>query len=427
MNQTLPLPDIARLLARAADVDSDTALKFVRDFFEVITEGLAAGEAVHVKGLGTFKASTDSERAVDFIPDDDFRSAINAPFEAFEPIEVPADITVTEIEQLVEIDDSLPEAEPVTKAESVPETEAESETDVEIAQVPVETEVTSTDDAVAEDVNESIEEQGSMPDGQEPAVTQEIEEPEETYEPASTDETEVDPADVTESSITESDDSSSVTDIEDAPVTKTETPPVAQRDAVSARSVMVVDDDDEQVYFIPNRRRSRRKMIMWIIAALLVGFIIGSICVYVRYDNMIRGLVEQSYQTNKVIPAPDDGTAEVDVEVAVIDTVSPDTADTTHQEIMAPVESAPESSEPVYDTISTKRFLATMARQHYGEKEFWVYIYQANASKLRHPDRIKPGTRVLIPDYKTLPLTGNHAADVSAAQRLGQEIYARYQ
>jgi len=67
-----------------------------------------------------------------------------------------------------------------------------------------------------------------------------------------------------------------------------------------------------------------------------------------------------------------------------------------------------------------------MAGRHYGEKECWVYIYDANASKLRHPDRIKPGTKILIPDYSTLPLTGDHKADVLAAKRHGSDIYARF-
>lgn len=85
---------------------------------------------------------------------------------------------------------------------------------------------------------------------------------------------------------------------------------------------------------------------------------------------------------------------------------------------------APQPKEPVYDTVSSTRFLTTIARDHYGRKDFWVFIYEANADKLRHPNRIRPGTRVVIPDL------GEHAALDAAtrkrAHELATEIYNRY-
>ena len=42
-----------------------------------------------------------------------------------------------------------------------------------------------------------------------------------------------------------------------------------------------------------------------------------------------------------------------------------------------------------------------MARRHYGAQVYWVYIYEANADHLGHPDRIAPGTRLLIPPRST--------------------------
>ena len=84
---------------------------------------------------------------------------------------------------------------------------------------------------------------------------------------------------------------------------------------------------------------------------------------------------------------------------------------------------APE--KPVYDNIDGKTFLTTLAGKHYGQKDFCVYIYEANP-KLGNPNRIKPGTKVLIPPMSQLPLTGNTEKDINAAKAKQTQIYGRY-
>ena len=42
--------------------------------------------------------------------------------------------------------------------------------------------------------------------------------------------------------------------------------------------------------------------------------------------------------------------------------------------------------------------LAQIARRHYGEPEYWVFIYEANRKKLSNPDDIQIGTELIIPD-----------------------------
>ena len=80
--------------------------------------------------------------------------------------------------------------------------------------------------------------------------------------------------------------------------------------------------------------------------------------------------------------------------------------------------------EPVYDTVSPARFLTTMARDHYGRKDFWVFIYEANSNHLRHPNRIRPGTRVVIPDLGEHPALQDSLR--TRAHQLANEIYSRY-
>lgn len=53
-------------------------------------------------------------------------------------------------------------------------------------------------------------------------------------------------------------------------------------------------------------------------------------------------------------------------------------------------------------TIATERItsgsrLARMAERYYGKSDFWVYIYEANSPRLKHPDSIASGTLIYIP------------------------------
>ena len=51
------------------------------------------------------------------------------------------------------------------------------------------------------------------------------------------------------------------------------------------------------------------------------------------------------------------------------------------------------SDEPVYDTVTTTRYLTTIAKEHYGNFNLWPIIYEENSSFLGHPDRTLRGQR----------------------------------
>jgi len=82
---------------------------------------------------------------------------------------------------------------------------------------------------------------------------------------------------------------------------------------------------------------------------------------------------------------------------------------------------------PVYDEVTRNRFLTTMSRAHYGGvMEYWVYIYEANRDHLGNPDRIEPGTRVLIPPMSSFAPDGDTPAARAEAVRLAAEIYSAF-
>ncbi len=85
------------------------------------------------------------------------------------------------------------------------------------------------------------------------------------------------------------------------------------------------------------------------------------------------------------------------------------------------------SDQLVYDTISKTRYLTTMAKAHYGNYNLWPYIYFENQKILGHPDRIKPGTRVVIPSLTKYNVNPESKEDIEIAKKKGLEIYKRYQ
>lgn len=82
-------------------------------------------------------------------------------------------------------------------------------------------------------------------------------------------------------------------------------------------------------------------------------------------------------------------------------------------------ESASAPAEPVYDTVTQTRYLSIIARDHYGSKNYWVFIFKANP-QLTNPNRIAPGTKVLIPPYESFAESSREATDAKAQKLLNE-------
>lgn len=203
---------------------------------------------------------------------------------------------------------------------------------------------------------------------------------------------------------------------EPVPVVEPDAEPQSREPFEAEKQPMHTDEAPEPQYIYVERRNHWP----WIVAilCLLAGFAAG-FC----YGKHSSG----PYFSNpdrKPVPLDTAVAADDSVNVYIqtlpidTDTVTPDTLTAT------PTPDEPEAEEPVYDTVGTTRFLTTIARDHYGRKDYWVFIYDANSANLPHPNRIHPGTRVLVPSL------GPHAATDSAtrahARQLAAEFYRRY-
>lgn len=169
------------------------------------------------------------------------------------------------------------------------------------------------------------------------------------------------------------------------------------------------DDDDAQ----PSPRHG-----LWLTVGILIGLIAGLVIGFFAGQYMPQ---LTSDQEEILIPADTTTAIEEPIATPVIDTVPVAPAEPVAEP--EPV-ATPAPSAEVFDTVSNRRFLTTMARDHYGKKNYWVFIYQANPS-LGDPNRIAPGTRLSIPPRSSFEEDTEAATDAKA-QRLLNELSQKY-
>lgn len=187
---------------------------------------------------------------------------------------------------------------------------------------------------------------------------------------------------------------------------------------------LAVEDEEER-----SKKRSRRNMLVTIIvcAALMTG---GFFIVYGVLAEKIDKLQEMA--TQEMLDDALDNQREI---------VEPDSeAQSTGEEVSSPIITDEEGGNSVdltvaptqpsdikaMDKITNTRYLTTMAKEHYGNYNLWPYIYLENQSKLGHPDRIKPGTPIVIPNIEKYGVDPKNAKDIEKAKRLGVEIYKKF-
>jgi len=204
----------------------------------------------------------------------------------------------------------------------------------------------------------------------------------------------------------------------------------------------VATDDTEKTH----RKHERGYRFMWgffagfISALIAVGVGIGVIYVLGFTDTISRNIdvaVANEVMSKRETTAAKstDATSKKDVPDANVATENPQMQDAEENKVekndaerekaKAQVATAP-SDEKVYDTITKTRYLTTMAKDHYGNYNLWPYIYEENKNILGHPDRIRPGTQVVIPKLSKYGVNPNSEEDIRTAKRKGVEIYSRY-
>ncbi len=400
MNEKITFPRLASLIADRSGRSKRFSEDFLREFFSLISERLEDGESVKVKGLGTFRLSrVEPRRSVDvttgqpmeisghtkvvFVSAKELADTVNSPFEAFTAIEISDN---ADISQLFANDD-------IALKDEEEETVVEASTAQEIAGPAVE-EIIGAQDAEEQPVDPT-------------------------------------PAIIEETSLSEDKEMETAIDNEPQSTLTTEEPePILPEEEEPAEEMV-----EEEEYFeeAPTRKRGWGKYLLISFGAAIVALfaIIGVWYVFANdsFNRIFQKPLSYIYAA-KTDTAKENEETSANVAPAVLPSATDEETDSLKNANSA-VEEEPEvptapSDAVVYDTIGTTRYLTTMAKSHYGNYNLWPYIYEENKDFLGHPDRIRPGTPVVIPKLSKYGVDPKNKDDIEKAKKMGIEIYARY-
>lgn len=375
MNEKITLPTLISLLAERSGKSKKLSEDFVKEFFNTIVSSLEEGDSVRIKGLGTFKVLTVMERkSVNVNTGEEIEIPRHSKISFIPAKELADEVNAPfSIFESVEIpDDSVDPSDPATPIDpAVPVAsvdsvapEASAEPEAPVGPADPVAPIESVSEFVGEDIT---------------ADDYSYNEP--------CEETEGDPQEEPEGELGEE----------------------------------------------PQKKSKSFKFLYGFIAGIAAALIL---CVgayfYARYAGI--DLMPNNNGKNQETVAKSTSVAAPDIVYEVKDTIEEAKAPAMAQaaaekSIAVDEEIAPTkpSDEPIYDTISKTRYLTTMAKDHYGNYNLWPYIYEENKAILGHPDRIRPGTRIVIPSLSKYGVDPNNPEDISKAKRKGVEIYARYQ
>ena len=411
MKTTIPLSRLASLLASRCEIDPADASNFIKTFFETIEQGLVKDATVSTKDFGTFDVTP--EGGVKFTPSEAFSSRVNVAFEAFPIIELDENIEIdsilsdsnveqsptdntampgTSITEPFEIEtraNHAPEEETATESTTVPTTDTVAETATE------HDDDTDTEILIETPVEVSVETPIQIDSPAEPAIP-------DTPEPSLPAETQIE---------RESAEVKPETSVE-----YTENTPPAESHI----------NDEAVESMTPEPRRCCTAM--WMIIIALIAFLGGIASGYLG-----RHRIEAFFNSTDPVAADSIEPIPVSVDTATVSEPYVDTSTVaiTEQDIALVNDPTTDPEKPAedtirYDVISGNRFLTTMAREYYGHQDYWSYIYKENEANLHHPDKIRPGTRVIIPDFEKYRTSTDPEQNRIDARRMGVEIYKRY-
>lgn len=371
--------DIAALMQKRVQCGDKIAGSFLHELSQVVALALATDGYLNIDGLGVFRATTDVDGKpnVEFAPAESLATSVNAQFSIFEPVELADDVTEKTLEGApVPEPISMPEPEiAAEKEESAPEPEPEPESEPEF-----EPEQKSEQKPEAQTTAKKL-----------PTVNEAL--------------------------------GARTIRIETPPTIKFETPADPLPVRVEQREPMPVRVEHDQPAPPAAEGHSNLTLVFAAVAALLLGVIIGLTVGYGLWHtpsvSEIPGAMN-TVGTDQTVAAADNATAADTVEIVTIDAEKVEVNAATADSIAAAREAALRSSSTavVTDTVRAGNFLTKMARRHYGDSKFWIYIYLENKDKIADPDNLPDGLVVTVPPAAKYGIDAADKESVRKAEQL---------
>ncbi|MEG0949142.1 MAG: HU family DNA-binding protein [Bacteroidales bacterium] len=368
MNERITTGALKQLIVKATGMEPAFVNVFIDDMISLIIETVSKGEEVRIEGLGTFRRVTVGAgryTRIVFFADDQMKDGVNTPFAQFEP---------------VVLKEGRPSEPKETAFVNMTEAEAEASADVVIKE---DTEMTKNSDAETGVNRKPAEEAEAKKYQQEMAAT---EAPVEVSDGNGQLTQRVD--EVIDNSIAEE-------------TGKTCTPsgcPASQN--------------------ITSTRYG-----LWFVIVLLAISIIGTAIYFVvrvkESDKMPVQTEQQVSPESKVLPEkalPDNSASTPPVNDTVQALPAP-TASSKEADIEPAV-----SQFPKHVVLKKGERLTLLSLRYYGNKFFWVYIFEANKKRYPDPEAIPAGARLLIPDPNDYGINSQSASSVEKAKQKAARI-----
>jgi len=194
---------------------------------------------------------------------------------------------------------------------------------------------------------------------------------------------------------------------------------------LEARDARSREDELWEAPAQPKRKKARKS---YGVLMLFVGLIVGGVITYLLNTmNLIpdfSGLISRT-DTTVMIPLSDTGNYD-SAEALITDSLYADSVVKARSEKIETVDSL----QLLFDTpreytvfIATEEVrdgsrMTRISERHYGAKEFWVYIFEANRNLLRHPDDIAKGMVLKIPQIDPRLIDKNNPRCIEYAVQL---------
>lgn len=382
MNNKLTLSDLASLLAERSGRSKNDTEKFLREFLNVVSEGLLTDKSVKLKGIGTFKIiRVERRESIDvntgerfvipehykysYLPDKELKELVNKPFSLFETTEIINEVSFTDVEEVIENEDLIPEDESVEEdALNIP---------------------TNKENGF---VVHSETEKNALP------VIDKIIQPQE-------DRKECSPV-------------SRETDMEEIPV-------------VSVDS----ENKKESTDLLSDKEKTRSFYIKEVFYStfILLGFAIIAYIIYLSYSQtpvLLTSEPKSQMQSIEVavLAEPNKDYSTLDTLVTGNEAADDTLKDKSFQPMKEVEEKKVVSADTVIDRIKIEpgSRLTLISLKYYGDKLFWVYIYEANKEVIKNPNNIPIGTLINIPVPELYGIDAEDETSLSKAAALQSEI-----
>lgn len=465
MNSKLNIQELSEQIAKELDMSVEDVSTFLDAMFLLVYDTLLSGEEVRIKGIGVFKlALVDKRESVDvntggrieipqhykvaFTPDNQLKEAVNKPFSIFDTIDLSErveDVVLEthEIELLDRVEAGISGGLLDEEKSNKPENKHSFES---IQSAVKEQELLGDDLLIAKDGakrEESVSETDFTPSELMVAQLEKVEHKEESTNLDSFDGEGV--LDKKESGVSS----------EEIGIDEENEMPRLIQDAILAAKAEWSKDQLADKELLPsdivrpiegtdhvcNYPRSGSFSISLLI--LLAGFAMGGMCVYCYFlGKNIEDKVLSMNTINHSLPQvsgpildsiSNEGVRSLNDTVADVknDTIHIASVSSLQNEVLnaKSTDKASNDNKDLSIQIKLKNGmrLALLAEQYYGNKVFWVYIYEANKEVIKNPNILPVGVMINIPAKSIYSINAKDSTSLEKAKKLQSQLLAKFE